>query len=136
MKNTVYLILGIVFGFILTKTEVISWFRIQEMFRFDSFHMYGVIGSALVVGVISLQIMKRVQAKTKDGETMNLAGKPLNWGTIIGGLIFGLGWAITGACPGPIFALIGNGNLVFILVLAFAILGTWVYGLLKDKLPH
>ena len=136
MKNIIYLILGIIFGFILTKTEVISWFRIQEMFRFQSFHMYGVIGSALLVGMISLQVLKRTGAITMEGKPMNLSGKPLNKGTAFGGLIFGLGWALTGACPGPIFALIGNGNLVFLLVLISALLGTWTYGFLQNRLPH
>lgn len=136
MKNIIYLILGVFFGFILTKTEVISWFRIQEMFRFQSFHMYGVIGSALVVGIISIQLIIRFGATSVGGNPINLNTKPLTYGTAIGGLIFGLGWALTGACPGPIFALVGNGNLVFVLVLLSAIGGTWFYGLLKDKLPH
>ncbi len=136
MKHTIYLILGVFFGFILTKTEVISWFRIQEMFRFQSFHMYGVIGSALVVGIISIQLIKRFHPSTFEGEAINLDGKPLTFGSAIGGTIFGLGWALTGACPGPIFALIGDGNLIFLLVLLSAILGTWIYGLLKEKLPH
>ncbi len=136
MKNPIYLFLGIVFGFILTKTEVISWFRIQEMFRFQSFHMYGVIGSAMLVGIISLQLIKHFNTSTVDSKTINLSGKQLNYGTAIGGLIFGFGWALTGACPGPIFALIGNGNLVFVVVFLSAIVGTWAYGLLKEKLPH
>ena len=136
MKNIIYLIFGVFFGFVLTKTEVISWFRIQEMFRFESFHMYGVIGSALLVGVISVQLIKKYVKASLEGEEIDLTGKTLNIGTAIGGLLFGLGWALTGACPGPIFALIGNGNLVFVLVLLMAILGTWVYGLLKEKLPH
>ncbi|MDA0195389.1 MAG: YeeE/YedE thiosulfate transporter family protein [Bacteroidetes bacterium] len=136
MKNIKYLLLGTVFGFILTKTEVISWFRIQEMFRFQSFHMYGVIGSALVMGVVSLQIMKKLNMHASSGGEIKIEGKDLNYGTAIGGLIFGLGWAITGACPGPIFALIGNGHLAFIVVLLSAIGGTWLYGALKEKLPH
>ena len=136
MKNLIYLFLGIVFGFILTKTEVISWFRIQEMFRFQSFHMYGVIGSALAVGVVSLQLIRRFHPSTFSHEPLDLSGKPLTYGTAIGGLTFGFGWALTGACPGPIFALVGNGNLVFVLVLFSAIAGTWVYGVLKERLPH
>lgn len=136
MKNGIYLSLGTVFGFILTKSEVISWFRIQEMFRFQSFHMYGVILSAIIVGVVSLQLIKRFHTPTVDGTEINVNGKQLTYGTAIGGLIFGFGWALTGACPGPIFALVGNGNLVFILILLSAVLGTWVYGLIKEKLPH
>ena len=130
-----YLFMGIIFGFILTKTEVISWFRIQEMFHFQAFHMYGVIGSALLVGVVSLQLMKKFGVTSLNGEPITIITKKLNYGTAIGGLAFGLGWALTGACPGPIFALIGNGNLMFILVLASALVGTWIYGLLEDKLP-
>ena len=136
MKNLKYLILGILFGFILTKTEVISWFRIQEMFRFQSFHMFGVIGSAVLVGVVSLQIMKKMNMLSSSGEEIKIKGKKLNSGTAMGGLIFGLGWAITGACPGPIFALIGNGHLAFVIVLLSAIVGTWIYGALEEKLPH
>ncbi len=136
MKNLKYLILGILFGFILTKTEVISWFRIQEMFRFQSFHMFGVIGSAVLVGIVSLQIMKKMNMLSSSGEEIKIKGKKLNSGTAMGGLIFGLGWAITGACPGPIFALIGNGHLAFVIVLLSAIVGTWIYGALEEKLPH
>ena len=127
MKNLKYLILGILFGFILTKTEVISWFRIQEMFRFQSFHMFGVIGSAVLVGVVSLQIMKTMNMLSSSGEEIKIKGKKLNSGTAMGGFIFGLGWAITGACPGPVFALIGNGHLAFVIVLLSAIVGTWIY---------
>lgn len=134
--NFKYLIAGILFGILLVKAEVISWFRIQEMFRLQSFHMYGVIGSAVVVGAISVWLIKKFNIKTIHGETIELHPKQFNKGQIIGGLIFGFGWAITGACPGPLFALIGNGATAAIVVLFSAIAGTWVYGLLRDKLPH
>ena len=136
MKNIKFLIFGILFGIILTKSEVISWFRIQEMFRFQSFHMYGIIGSAVVVGAISILILKKLHLKASNGEQIVYPIKPLNKGVIIGGAIFGLGWALTGACPGPLFALIGNGYSVIIVSLAFAVLGAWVYGLLQEKLPQ
>jgi uncharacterized membrane protein YedE/YeeE len=134
--NFKYLFAGILFGILLVKAEVISWFRIQEMFRLESFHMYGVIGSAVVVGAISVWIIKRFKVKTIHGEEIELHPKKFNKGQIFGGLIFGLGWALTGACPGPLFALIGNGATVIIVVLLSAIAGTWVYGLVRDRLPH
>ena len=134
--NFKYLVAGILFGILLVKAEVISWFRIQEMFRLQSFHMYGVIGSAVVVGAISVWLIKKFNVKTIHGETIELHPKKFNKGQVIGGLIFGFGWAITGACPGPLFALIGNGATVVIVVLLSAVAGTWVYGLLRDKLPH
>ena len=137
MKNIKYIILGFIFGVILVKSEVISWFRIQEMFRFQSFHMFGIIGSAVVVGIISVQIIKKNKLKTFSGEEVNLEGKPLLfWGNLLGGIIFGLGWAFTGACPGPIYALIGQGIWVFIVVLFFAYLGALVYGIVRRYLPH
>lgn len=130
-----YSIIGIVFGIILVKAEIISWFRIQEMFRLQNFHMYGVIGSAVLVGIISVAIIKRFKIKTINGEPINYTGKPFNKGTVIGGLLFGLGWAMTGACPGPLFSQIGTGAFVVIIVLLSAILGTWTYGYFKEKLP-
>ena len=136
MKNIKFLLFGIVFGIVLTKAEVISWFRIQEMFRFQSFHMYGIIGSAILVGVISILILKQLKLKASNGEQIIFPNKPFNKAAIIGGTIFGLGWALTGACPGPWFALIGNGYSVIIVSLGFAIFGAWVYGLLQEKLPH
>jgi uncharacterized protein len=136
MKYIRFFVAGIVFGVILIKAEVVSWFRIQEMFRLQSFHMYGVIGSAIAVGMISIQIIKRYNIKTINGEKIEITGKEYNKGQIYGGLLFGFGWALTGACPGPIFALIGNGALVFTVTLISAIAGTWVYGLLSEKLPH
>jgi uncharacterized protein len=134
--NVKYLVAGILFGIILVKAEVISWFRIQEMFRLQSFHMYGVIGSAVVIGIISLQIIKRLKLKSIYGETIILPQKKFNKGQVFGGLIFGFGWAITGACPGPLFAQIGTGLMVVIVTLLSAIGGTWIYGLLREKLPH
>lgn len=134
--NIKYLITGILFGIILVKSEVISWFRIQEMFRLESFHMYGVIGSAVVTGCISILIIKKFNIKTIYGEKINLYPKKFNKGQIYGGLIFGFGWALTGACPGPLFALIGTGAFVIIISLLSAIAGTWVYGLIREKLPH
>jgi len=131
-----YLIVGIVFGIILVKSEVISWYRIQEMFRLQSFHMYGVIGSAVITGIISVQVIKRFNIKTINGEKIELPQKKFNKGQIYGGLLFGFGWALTGACPGPMFAQIGTGALVVVVSLLSAIAGTWVYGLIREKLPH
>ena len=136
MKNLKFLLFGIIFGIILTKSEVISWFRIQEMFRFQSFHMYGIIGSAILVGFISIQLLKKFKVKSSDKTDIIYPDKPYDKGVLIGGLIFGLGWALTGACPAPIFALVGSGYSVFIITLISAIFGTWVYGMTKEKLPH
>jgi uncharacterized membrane protein YedE/YeeE len=134
--NLKYLLVGLLFGIVFIKAEIISWYRIQEMFRFQSFHMYGVIGSAVVVGIISVLIIKKFNVKTIYGEKVEFHNKKFNKGQIIGGLLFGFGWAITGACPGPIFAQIGSGITVMIVTLFFAILGTWVYGFFREKLPH
>lgn len=131
-----YLLLGTLFGIIFTKAEIISWFRIQEMFRLQSFFMYGVIGSAVLVGMISIQVIKRFNIKTISGEKINIPTKEFRKGQIIGGFIFGLGWALTGACPGPLFAQIGSGYTVIIVTLISAIAGTWVYGRFSHKLPN
>ncbi|KAF2329944.1 DUF6691 family protein [Flavobacterium nitrogenifigens] len=136
LGNLKYLIVGIFFGIVFVKAEIISWFRIQEMFNLESFHMYGVIGCAVVVGLISVQLIKKFNIKTLDGEKIEIQPKTFNKGQIYGGLLFGFGWAITGACPGPLFAQIGTGATVIVVTLVSAIAGTWVYGLLKDKLPH
>jgi hypothetical protein len=136
MKNLKFLFVGLLFGVILVKSEVISWFRIQEMFHFQSFHMFGIIGSAIAVGMISVLLIKRFKVKTSNGETIVIPEKKFHWGNVYGGLIFGIGWAITGACPGPLFAQIGSGFLVILITLLSAIFGTWVYGLLRDKIPH
>lgn len=134
--NFKYLAVGIVFGIVFIKAEVISWFRIQEMFRLQSFHMYGVIGTAVVVGAISVWLIKKFNVKTIHGEEIHFHPKKFNKGQIIGGLLFGFGWAMTGACPGPLFAQIGMGFFVIAVVLLSAIAGTWVYGYFRDKLPH
>lgn len=136
MKNIRYLVAGTFFGIVLVKAQVISWFRIQEMFQLTSFHMYGVIGTAVVTGIISLQLIKRFNIKTIQGEPISVAPKTFNKGQIFGGLLFGVGWAITGACPGPLFAQIGTGVTVVGVTLLSAIAGTWIYGALKSKLPH
>src|ERR1700752_1268691 len=127
MKLLRYVLIGMAFGFVLTKAEVISWFRIQEMFRFQSFHMYGIICSAIVVGLISVQIIKRFNVKTTNGEPIKIEPKKFSKGNVIGGFMFGLGWAMTGACPGPLYALIGSGLLVVAVVLLSAVFGTYVY---------
>jgi uncharacterized protein len=136
IRNLKFLVIGICFGIIFTKSEVISWFRIQEMFQLQSFHMFGVIGTAVITAMLSVWLIKKLQLKTIKGDAINIPKKEFTWGVPIGGTIFGLGWAITGACPGPIFALIGNGFIVAIVILLSAIAGTFVYGLLKEKLPH
>jgi uncharacterized membrane protein YedE/YeeE len=137
MKTLKYLITGIAFGIIMFKSEAASWFRIFEMFQFDSFHMYGIIGSALATGVIGIQLIKRLKLKSLSGEEIIIPPKAKGWKNyLFGGILFGLGWGLAGACPGPIFTLIGAGFLPLILVLAFATLGTFVYGVLRPKLPH
>lgn len=134
--NIKYLVVGTLFGIVFVKAEIISWFRIQEMFRLESFHMYGIIGSAVAVGMISVFLIKKFNIKTIYGEKIEFHSKEFNKGNIIGGLMFGLGWAITGACPGPLFAQIGSGATVVVITLLSAIAGTWVYGYFRDKLPH
>ncbi|WP_139925520.1 DUF6691 family protein [Hymenobacter sp. DG01] len=136
MKNLQYLGMGVLFGIILTKSEVVSWWRIQEMFRFQSFHMYGVIGSAILVGLVSIQLIKRIGLKTISGEPIVLADKSYYHGTWIGGILFGLGWALTGACPGPMFAQLGSGVAGAAVLILAALAGTWTYSALRDKLPH
>ncbi|MCH2450116.1 MAG: YeeE/YedE family protein [Gracilimonas sp.] len=133
-----YLIIGTVFGFILVKSEVVSWFRIQEMFRFDDIHMHGIIGLAIVVGIISIQIIKRNNIKDTKGNSVTIPPKDASqWKRyIIGGSMFGLGWALLGACPGPMFALLGSGITVMIIPILSAIAGTYVYGMLGNSLPH
>lgn len=134
--NLKYAVVGLFFGVVFVKAEIISWFRIQEMFRLQSFHMYGVIGTAIVVGAISVWMIKRFKIKALTGEAIEFHDKQFNKGQIIGGTIFGLGWAITGACPGPLFAQIGTGAMVIIVTLLSAIAGTWVYGYFREKLPQ
>jgi uncharacterized membrane protein YedE/YeeE len=134
--NLKYTVFGMAFGIVLVKGEVVSWFRIQEMFRLQSFHMYGVIGSALMVGIISVWLIKRFKIKSLSGEKIEFLPRPFSKGQIYGGLLFGLGWALTGACPGPVYAQIGSGFTVVIVTLLSAITGVWVYGLFREKLPH
>ena len=133
-----YLLIGIFFGIVVTKGELISWFRIQEMFRFQAFHMYGIIGSAVVVASIAVWLIKRSSIRSADGSEINIPSKEMGKGTRYwaGGVIFGFGWALTGACPGPMFALIGNGFLVILVAVASAISGAWVYGAMRPMLPH
>ena len=133
-----YLLIGTAFGFVLVKSEVVSWFRIQEMFRFDSIHMYGIIGLAVIVGIISVQIIKRNNLKDSSGNPITIPPKDPSQVKryIIGGSIFGLGWALLGACPGPMFALLGTGLTIMIVPILAAVTGTYTYGLLRDKLPH
>lgn len=135
-SNLKYLIVGILFGIVFVKAEIISWFRIQEMFRLQSFHMYGIIGSAVLVGALSVFLIKKFKIKTIADEEIKIEPKSFNKGQIFGGLLFGIGWAMTGACPGPLYAQIGSGATVVVVVLLSAIAGTWVYGKLRDKLPH
>lgn len=133
-----YLLTGTVFGFVLVKSEVVSWFRIQEMFRFDSFHMYGIIGFAVIVGIISVQVIKKTNLKDREGNPITIPPKDASQFTryIAGGAIFGLGWALLGACPGPMFALFGSGLTIMAVPIAAALAGTYTYGVLRDKLPH
>ncbi|MFN2137551.1 MAG: DUF6691 family protein [Candidatus Promineifilaceae bacterium] len=135
MVNIRVLLMGIFFGVVLTKGQVISWFEIQKMFRFESFHMYGVIGSAVVVGAISLLIIKRLNPHTIDGDTVKIKNKKRDKGTIIGGIIFGLGWAVTGACPAPIYAQIGSGTWLAVVTLVGATAGAYLFALLQPRLP-
>ena len=137
MRRVAFLVVGILFGIVMFKSEAISWYRIQEMFLFKSFHMYGIIGTTVLIGVIMHQILKRNNIKGFNKESLQFPDKPLTYkASIIGGTIFGLGWAITGACPGPIYVLIGAGNWAFIIVLISALIGAIFYGILKSKLPH
>lgn len=136
MKNIKFLVLGTIFGIILIKGEVISWFRIQEMFRFQSIHMYGIICSAIAVGMLSIFLIKKFKVRTFSGEEIKIEDKQFSKGNIIGGLMFGIGWAMTGACPGPLYALIGTGLPIVIIILLSAVFGTYVYGVIRDKLPH
>ena len=133
-----YVILGCLFGTVLVKSEVVSWFRIHQMFLFQEFHMYGVLGSAVTVAALSLAVLKRIGASAMTGEPICVPPKEMGRGYRygIGGTLFGIGWALTGACPGPLFALIGAGSSVFIVVALSAIAGTWTYGLVRPNLPH
>ena len=137
MKYIKFLLVGIFFGIVLVKSEAVSWYRIYEMFRFQSFHMYGIIGSAVILGVIIVWLIKKSKLKSTEGEQIDLPPKDrVITRYLVGGTIFGLGWALAGACPGPMYVLLGTGVWSMIIVIAAAVLGTFVYGLLKDKLPH
>lgn len=135
-SNLKYLLLGALTGIVFIKAEIMSWYRIVEMFRFESFHMYGVIGSAVATGAVSVWLIRKLGLRTIQGEQLVLPTKKFQKGQIIGGFLFGLGWALTGACPGPLFAQIGSGFTVVAVTLLSAIAGTWVYGLIRHRLPH
>ena len=134
----IYFLAGLLFGFVITKAEVISWFRIQEMFRFQGFHMFGIFGTALPTAIISVQLLKRLRVRSVVGEPIVIPPKAMGTGAryIGGGLLFGLGWALTGACPGPLFALLGSGVPTIAVAIASALVGTWTYGTLRPRLPH
>ena len=137
MKNLIYILLGVVFGITMYKAETASWFRIYEMFNFQSFHMYGFIGSALAIGLIGIQLLKKKQAKDIDGKPIVIEPKTKSIARyLIGGIFFGLGWVLVGACPGPIFVLVGAGLYPMLIVIIGALLGTYLYGIFKNKLPH
>jgi hypothetical protein len=137
MRNLLFLLIGTFFGIIMFKSEAASWFRIYEMFQFKSFHMYGIIGSALVLGIIIVQIIKRRELKHMGGSTIKFVPKEKSFSRyMFGGIIFGLGWALAGACPGPMFTLLGAGFFPILIVIGGAVAGTWAYGLVKNKLPH
>ena len=137
MKYFKFLFLGIFFGVLLSKSEIISWYRIHEMFKFQSFHMYGIIGSAGILGALAIQLIKKNKVRSLEGSQIKFIQKSKSVPKyLIGGTIFGMGWAMTGACPGPMFALVGYGSGVFLVVIASAVAGTLVYGLVRNKLPH
>ena len=136
MRQLAYILAGAFFGIVLYKGEVISWFRIQEMFRFHGFHMYGVLFSGVAVAAVFLLILKAVHARAAGGGEVAISPKPLNRGTWIGGTIFGMGWALTGACPGPLYVHLGAGTTVMIVAIASALVGVWTYAILKPRLPH
>ena len=138
MRLIPYFLLGCVFGAVIVEAEVVSWFRIQEMFRFDAFHMYGIIGTAVLTAAMSLLMIKRLRIRSADGTPLGLAPKTLGTGVryVVGGAMFGLGWVLTGACPGPLVALVGAGLPVMLVAILSALAGTWTYGRLRPKLPH
>lgn len=137
MRTLSYLLIGIVFGITMFKSEAASWFRIYEMFKFESFHMYGIMGSALVIGIVMVQLIKKFHIKSFHGEGIIFHPKDKSFSRyMFGGIIFGLGWALAGACPGPMFTLVGAGYVPILVVIAAAMFGTFIYGLIKDRLPH
>lgn len=137
MKNLSFLIVGVFFGIVMAKSEAVSWFRIHEMFRFESFHMYGIIGTAVVLGAISIFVMKKAGIKTLSGSLVSYNPLKLNIKRhILAGSIFGLGWALVGCCPGPMYVLLGSGYTIMLLIIGGALLGTFTYGLVMKYLPH
>ena len=136
MNRLIFVILGIVFGIALTKGEVISWFRIQEMFRFQGFYMYGLLFSAIATAMIGVQLIRRLGLRTMTREEIIFPEKKMHKGVVLGGMIFGIGWAIAGVCPGPMYAQIGAGVSVTIVTFLSALLGTWVYSYFRPRLPH
>lgn len=137
MKAFKYILTGILFGIIMSKSEAVSWYRIQEMFRFQSFHMFGIIGTAVITGIFFTWLIKKLKGKDIHGEEISFPAKAQSWRKyLFGGIIFGLGWALTGACPGPVFVLLGQGFMVMLVVIIGALAGTYSYGLLKNRLPH
>ncbi len=137
MKLLRFLAVGILFGIVMTKSEAISWFRIQEMFRFQSFHMYGIIGVAVVVGAVMHYLIKKQGLETIFGQPIEFKAKPTTyWASLFGGTFFGLGWALTGACPGPLYTLLGHGYWMILVVIGSALVGTFFYGVLRSRLPH
>jgi uncharacterized membrane protein YedE/YeeE len=132
-----YLLMGLYFGVILVKSEAASWYRIQEMFRFEAFHMYGLIGSAVLTGMLTTWLLRRSGARSLDGQTITVAPKERGWTRyVLGGATFGVGWGLAGVCPGPVFTLLGAGVWPMLVVLGFALIGTWLYGALREHLPH
>lgn len=137
MKGLRFILAGTIFGIIMAKSEAISWYRIQEMFRFQSFHMYGIIGTAVILGIIAIYLIKKFRIRDTQGNPIVLHNKEKSWKRyIIGGSIFGLGWALTGACPGPMFVNVGYGYWTMLIVIAGGLIGTFLYGLIQKKLPH
>lgn len=137
MKSVKYILTGILFGIVMVKSEALSWYRIQEMFRFQSFHMYGIMCTAVVLGAISIALIKKFKVKDIDGNEIAFTPKEKSfWRYMLGGILFGLGWALTGACPGPLFVILGYGYIPVSIVIISAVAGTYFYGAVKDKLPH
>ncbi len=137
MKYLKFILVGIFFGIVLIKSEAVSWYRIYEMFKFQSFHMYGIIASAVLAGTIAIALLRKTKSKNIEGELIEVTPKAKSvFRYLFGGIIFGLGWALAGACPGPMYALLGGGFWTILIVLASAVVGTFVYGLLRSRLPH
>ena len=136
MRNFLFLLIGILFGITLLKADAVSWFRMQEMFRFQGFQMFGIFMTAIPTAALSVFLLKKFKVKTLDGEPIVILKKKFNWGYVYGSLLFGIGWGLTGACPGPIYVQLGSGLTIAVIILISALAGTWVYSYLKPKLPH